>query len=353
MLADVDLRRSSVETILEGQYRSGAYIAAPSFPTYRYCWIRDGSFIAWAMDLAGGHRSAGAFHRWMASVVSRRQGRVEALERAVPDVLDDSVILHTRYTLDGEEGAERWSNFQLDGYGFWLSSLAHHLEATGAPAGEFLPAVDLVVRYLRLLWERPCYDFWEEFPEHIHPTSLAAVAGGLGRAAALLGRPDVAELGSEVKARVLSSGTSGRGLAKFEGSSEVDGSALLVLGPFGPFGIDEPVVSATVDRIESELVAEGGVHRYPRDEYFGGGLWVPLSGALAWIHAARGDAGRAAEVVAWIEGVATDLGHLPEQVSRHLLLPGRLQPWIDRWGPVASPLLWSHAMYLAARSSLA
>jgi hypothetical protein len=23
-------------------------------------------------------------------------------------------------------------------------------------------------------------------------------------------------------------------------------------------------------------------------------------------------------------------------------------PWLERWGPVATPLLWSHAMYLIA-----
>jgi len=26
--------------------------------------------------------------------------------------------------------------------------------------------------------------------------------------------------------------------------------------------------------------------------------------------------------------------------------PDMVQPWIDKWGPVATPLLWSHAMYL-------
>jgi isomaltose glucohydrolase len=37
---------------------------------------------------------------------------------------------------------------------------------------------------------------------------------------------------------------------------------------------------------------------------------------------------------------------MPEQVPDHLLAPSERQAWIDRWGPVAHPLLWSHAMYL-------
>jgi len=43
---------------------------------------------------------------------------------------------------------------------------------------------------------------------------------------------------------------------------------------------------------------------------------------------------------------ATDEGDLPEQVADHLLDPGSQQTWLERWGPVATPLLWSHAMYL-------
>jgi hypothetical protein len=29
-----------------------------------------------------------------------------------------------------------------------------------------------------------------------------------------------------------------------------------------------------------------------------------------------------------------------------------IAPWIERWGQVASPLLWSHAMYLIAEHEL-
>ena len=37
---------------------------------------------------------------------------------------------------------------------------------------------------------------------------------------------------------------------------------------------------------------------------------------------------------------------MPEQVSGHLLAPGSFDEWVERWGPVASPLLWSHAMFV-------
>ncbi len=43
---------------------------------------------------------------------------------------------------------------------------------------------------------------------------------------------------------------------------------------------------------------------------------------------------------------------LPEQVSP-LLAPDVLAEWIERWGPCAHPLLWSHGMFLAATAVLA
>ncbi|HXF57554.1 MAG TPA: glycoside hydrolase family 15 protein [Actinomycetota bacterium] len=348
----MDLVQRSVEIVRGGQHAGRAYVASPEFPTYRYAWVRDGSFVALAMDAVGHHDSAHAFHRWVARVVLRHRHRVEAIPDPPPRTVEDRMVLHARYTLEGEEGEEPWPNFQLDSYGFWLSSLAHHLAATGRGRGEFRRAVEVVVRFLSLLWDRPCADCWEEHPDRRHPTSLAAVAAGLRAAGRALGLPAAEALGARVLAHVLERGTVGGALAKFEGSEAVDGSALLVLGPMGPFQPDGPVAQPTLDRVERELVGDGGLRRYAWDEYYGGGLWVPLAGALAWVRALRGEARRAREHLRWVEGTAREDGALPEQVATHLLRPDRLRAWEERWGPVACPLLWSHAMYLLAARSL-
>ena len=350
----MDLDRASVEVMARGQHQSGAYVASPTFPTYRYSWIQDGSFIAMAMDEAGEHGSTAAFHRWVAGVVARRRPTIERLARVPPHELTDSDVLHTRYTVEGEEGTEPWSNFQLHGYGEWLSAVARHLDRTGSPRQELLPAVGLVVRYLTVLWDRPCSDCWEELRDRIHPATLAPVAGGLRRATALLDDAGPAALAGRIEDRIMTRGTTTDGaMAKFEEADVVDGSALLAMGPLGTFASGHPLVEATVRRIEADLVADGGgVHRYLDDEFYGGGLWLPLSGALAWIRAALGHTDRAREVIGWMEGTADDRGNLPEQVPRHLRKPDRLQPWVDRWGPVANPLLWSHAMYVLARRAL-
>ena len=37
---------------------------------------------------------------------------------------------------------------------------------------------------------------------------------------------------------------------------------------------------------------------------------------------------------------------LAEQVPENLLEEKMYAPWIDKWGEIASPLLWSHAAYM-------
>ncbi len=103
---------------------------------------------------------------------------------------------------------------------------------------------------------------------------------------------------------------------------------------------------STVERIERELVHSGGTHRYLRDTYYGGGEWILLSAWLGWYKAERGERASAERYLELIEAQADADGSLPEQVSTHMLYPDRFAEWEARWGPIARPLLWSHAMYL-------
>jgi GH15 family glucan-1,4-alpha-glucosidase len=152
------------------------------------------------------------------------------------------------------------------------------------------------------LWavrHQPCHDWWEE-REGVHPATLACIAAGLG---------DDLDLSS---------------------ADERLDASLLVL-PFLGFG--------HVD-IEELVSPGGGVHRHLEDTYYGGGEWLLLTALLG-----LADPARAAECLAWIEAHERPEG-LPEQSQDHLLHPERYEPWVEKWGPPPSPLLWSHAMYL-------
>ena len=372
----------SLKVILDQQDDSGAFAASPDFETYRYCWLRDGAFIAHALDRYGHHAEAARFHQWVATTIERYSFKVEALaaqiesgEVSAAKPPSNEVSLHTRFTLDGEESDEEWGNFQLDGYGFWLTSLADHLQRTGADPTPYKKSVQVAARYLTLTWDYPCYDCWEEYPTAVHSTTVGAVGKGLASAATLLNDPEIRATADRAIEYVATNGVTAGSVRKFaaaplEASAKVpgpvspvagherigraladglhDASSLLILGPFGPFAAGDPTIAATIAAVEDELVVANGVHRYADDEYYGGGQWVLLSAALAQRQAELDNADRSAELLAWVVQQADEHGNLPEQTSAVLLDEDLFAQWVERWGPIGSPLLWSHAMYLLA-----
>ncbi|MEX1169774.1 MAG: glycoside hydrolase family 15 protein [Chloroflexota bacterium] len=348
------LAARSLAIIRAAQAPSGAYVASPSFPVYGYSWFRDGAFIADAMSRAGEIESAEAFFDWCAGVLDARIDRVEGLiDRATRgESVAATDHLHTRYTLGGQESDAEWWNFQLDGYGAWLWALEAHVRRHGRPIERFLGGAVLSARYIEAFWREPSYDWWEEHPEHRHVSTLGAVAAGLRAASRLPGVDSdlAARFGTRADAIVetLHEETARLGyLPKWLGGDAVDASLLALGGTFELFAPDDPTMIATVARIEAELVHAAGVHRYLDDTYYGGGEWLPLAGFLGLHHVASGRPDAARDELAWMARQATPDDLLPEQVSAHLLAPDRYTEWVERWGPIATPLLWSHAMYVS------
>ncbi|HLF44046.1 MAG TPA: glycoside hydrolase family 15 protein [Acidimicrobiia bacterium] len=347
-----DLVARSISLILDNQAASGAYPAAVDYPTYRDCWFRDGSYIAYSMDLTGHPESASRFHQWVADAVLRRADTVDkAIEHQRNGVpLDSADLLHTRYTLQGQESDTDWPNFQLDGLGTWLWALREHHQTVGeAIPGKRAEAADLVTRYLTALWEHPCYDCWEEFPDQIHTHTLAAIHGGLTADQVLFDRDHTQTLDS-IREVILRDAVIGGHFTKYLGHDDIDTSLVGLATPYQVVDANHPAFLRTVHLIETRLRHNGGgPRRYPTDTFYGGGEWVVLAGWLAWHHAQAGNDAAAHQLRDWIEAQADPAGNLPEQVPHHLNAPDRHQEWVDRWGPIAQPLLWSHANYLIVK----
>jgi isomaltose glucohydrolase len=285
----------SVDVIRDGQAPSGAYVASPTFSQYRdYCWFRDGAFIAEGMSRAGDLESAERFFDWCAAVV-----------RARPAGPWD-----TRYRLDGAvDETTWWPHDQWDGLGLWVWAMRNHVERHGVPS-RWDDAAALVAVWLRAHWREPCHDWWEE-REGLHAATLGSIWAAVG--------------GDDIAAAA-------RERAEEE---RLDGShAFLVV--LGLLGADH------LARIEREL----GYHRHADDEYYGAGEWPVLAGFVGWARAVVGL--DPSPQLAWIESCVDEEGLLPEQ-SGVLLRPHLYDGWVERWGPPASPLLWSHGMELILR----
>ncbi len=349
----VDLARHSIEIILANQAPTGAYVASPNFGVYRYCWLRDGAFIADAMSRAGQVASAEAFFGWCARVLTSRRTQVESLvaRRDAGQAIPVADFLHARYSLDGSESDAEWWNFQLDGYGAWLWALNAHVERHDRSIEPFADGAQLSAAYITAFWDRPSYDWWEEHPDHLHTSTLASIFAGLRAterwpAVSHVVRDAAAEAADRIKLAVRSDASRLGHLTKWIGGTAIDASLVAVSTPFDLVAPDDPLMQATTEAIETGLVHQGGVHRYATDTYFGGGEWLLLSALLGWHHLRSGDASGAVRQLEWVAAQATPARELPEQVDTHLLAPTAEQAWLDRWGPIATPLLWSHAMYL-------
>mgnify|MGYP001818337886 CR=1 FL=1 len=356
-----DLVETSLSVIRAGQAPSGALTAGPTFSQYGFSWFRDGSFIAEALSMAGEIESADRFHRWVARIVL---ASVQGIERAraagragrVPDEAD---YLHCRYSADGEPSRDDgWFSFQLDGPGIWLWSLTRHLLYGGRLDDELYAAVGPTARYLADLWQLPCADAWEEHGDKVHTSTLAAIRAGLDAAVSLepglADEPAVADAPTGLEAWM--SADEGA-YTKWAGSDEVDASVLWMAAPYETVLPTEARFAATLERIEREIVdADGAVHRFISDTFYGGGAWPVLTSAYGRVLLRRGepvDLERALAALRWIEAQADAHGHLPEQVPDHALAPERIDEWREQWGESARPLLWSHATYLALRTELA
>ena len=344
------LFQRSIEIILDNQSSTGAYLASPNFPTYHYCWFRDGAFIAYAMNLVGQHESAARFHNWAAAAVN---ARADIVERAVAkagrgEPLTGGDFLHTRYALSGGDavGGEEWPNFQLDGFGAWLWGMGEHLRSSGLglPA-EWRQAAGLVADYLSALWWLPCYDCWEEFPDRVHPHTLAAIYGGLQAHAQFAGVDHDSFL-KTIKKFLYERAVAEGHFVKFVGSAEVDSSLIGLAIPYRVVDPNDPLMRNTVERIERDLRRGGGLHRYAADAYYGGGEWILLTAWLGWYYAEVGEWEKAEAALHWIEMQADSALQLREQVPQTLNDPTYYAPWRERWGNIANPLLWSHAKYI-------
>jgi isomaltose glucohydrolase len=349
---DPKLIESSLATIRAGQSAGGAYLAALDYPTYAYAWFRDGAFVAEAADAFGDRAGAGAFHAWVLATLAAQFARIAEPDAGRPPPPER--VLHTRYRADSAPGRDDWPNFQLDGFGTWLWAYARHVaRGGGAPGADDRATLRRLTRYLTALWDQPNFGCWEEDEDRLHPATLGAIVAGLRGAADLLDDADAAAGAERVRAHLLRHGTHAGAFVKHVGGDAVDASLLWLAVPFGVVAPEEPLARRTAERVRAELQdPDGGVKRYATDTFYGGGSWILLSAALARDALAVGDADAAGHALAWIEAQADARGALPEQVARHLIAPHRYDEWVERWGPIAQPLLWSHAAYLMAVADL-
>lgn len=371
-----ELVEKSIQVIIENQHKSGSFPASPSFPQFRYCWLRDGMFTAQAAMIVGHEDKTKKFYLWVHNTILKHAQTIQNLKTKIDNggSLSSADFLPARFTMDGDlevnetgeepfffskwpeiysltgmDSGKDWPNFQTDCYGAWLWGLVDFVKHTGDM--EFFESckesIDLTIEYLKLTWEMPCFDPWEEYGAERNIASLGCICGGLQAVNEFYKNDELVIFIEEIRNVLLNSTDEDGAFPKFIGGASIDANSLWLTIPYNVFDVKHPAIINTVKKIEEKLLVNGGVKRYLEDVYYGGGKWIILTCWLGMYYISIEKYDQARELLDWVENHTEVGNNFPEQILEDLNFPEFKDEWESKWwGESPAPLLWSHAMYL-------
>jgi GH15 family glucan-1,4-alpha-glucosidase len=242
---------------------------------YRYSWVRDSTFMLWALYTLGFDWEADDFFNFIAEVAGEELQIMYGIggERELDEVELD--------WLDGYEGARpvrvgngAYKHRQHDVWGSALDSFYLHTKSRDGLRETYWPLLCRQVEKALTHWREPDRGIWEVRGEPKHFTSskiMCWVAADRGARLARL-RQDGENVerwqagADEIKADVLANGVDERGvLVQHYETTSLDASLLLApLVRFLP--ADDPRIINTVHAIADELTEHGLVLRYRPEE---------------------------------------------------------------------------------------
>jgi GH15 family glucan-1,4-alpha-glucosidase len=303
---------------------------------YRYCWLRDATYLLDVLLAQGYTQEAVEWRDWLLRAVA---GDPEDMQIMYGVLGERRLIEYELHWLAGYEkslpvrvGNAAVDQLQLDVYGELMDTF-HSARRAGIETTD--EAWDLecrIVEFVRRSWREPDEGIWEvrSGREHfVHSKVMAWVALDRAVKAVELAhmRGPVRAWRAErdaVRAEILSRGfDAGRGaFRRAYGTDELDAS-LLMMPLVGFLAVGDHRMKGTIDAIERELVVDGFVQRY-RTESARDGL-PPGEGAFLlctfWLAQCRLLLGRrdeAEELFAGLVGLCNDVGLLSEQFDARL-----------------------------------
>ena len=298
---------------------------------YRFCWLRDASFVLDAFAEAGYTEEVAEWQRWLLRAVAGAPGQLNVMYSVKGDRLLIEVPLKW---FDGYEGSTpvrignaAHTQFQLDVFGdvmqlLWVANeRGVELDAGG------WHIVEALMGYLNEHWQEPDEGIWEVRggrKQFVHSKVMTWVAADrAARLAAKDGRDTQAatwrELASTIHDDVCQNGYDRKRntFVQYYASDALDAS-LLLIPAVGFLDADDSRVVGTVAAIEDELIEDGFVRRYDPQENVDGiseheGTFLACSFWLADCYAMMGRTEDARALFERLLSVRNDVGLLAEQ----------------------------------------
>jgi glucoamylase len=331
------VRRSLLILKLLTDRNHGGIVAAPCMePEYRFCWPRDATYVAYALDRCGFHGDTKRFYKWCTRAQEKEGG------------------LYQRYYIEAKIRGPCWSS-QIDEIATVVWGMGKHFDLTNdhgfirsmwttiKSAAEFMcaainPTTNLIESVG--LWE-------EKFGSHTY--SNAAICSALktsARIATFMNEDKLSEKwnaeAEKIKDALLKwtwDTQRNRFIKTFNPKDEgLDVSILGLTIPFEVLPAQDEHMQKTALAIEQSFnFKASGIGRYPGDSYYNGNPWILTTLWLALYYEQLGDISKVEMIVKWVIEHATDLDLLSEQVDKSTGLPIS-----------AVPLAWSHAFFILA-----
>jgi len=321
---------------------TGGIVAAPttSLPErlhgvrnwdYRYCWIRDATFVLYALLLAGYRDEARAWREWLLRAAAGRPqdlrvlygiaGERQLAEFAIPWLPGYRGSHPVRV---GNAASRQW---QLDVYGEVIDTLCLATEAgldSYPPSWAFQRAL---VEFLESAWAKPDNGIWEVRGPRRHFTHSKIMAWvALDRAIRMAERSHLdapldrwRAMRNQVHASVCRRGFDAKRntFVQHFGGKGLDAS-LLLIPIVGFLPRNDPRVLGTIAAIGRELTDHGYVKRYTTREDIDGlppdeGVFLPCSFWLVDALALCGQRAKAERLFKRLLALRNDVGLLAEE----------------------------------------